>query len=1032
MKMKKNYLLSLFFLPLICFAQTPKDGDYRTVASGNWSDITKWQVRTASSWGAAATAPTATTTIYIQTGHTITVDVASASCDSFHIHATGGVLAIGTNTLNVNGKIRAYIGTAVTTTGADGVFYSSQATGTNVGAAIITTTSTGSFKLVGNTRNISTGTDWNTNGLNSPGCTVEFALNAGNTGTVTTGMKASAFIFSSGTVSMTGRFAPDGGSAGTGSLTIKSGATLISSNSGVTSQVISRTGSTRSGTVTIEANGTLELTGASPRIDANAFVNNGNIVYTRTSSTSPQSLLDTSNAATGAVRFSSYKNLTYRGTNTKTIPAGLTINISDTLTNSGTSSTNILAYGAGSNLTYSAGTGTFVFNNSSSVALTSTAPEWPSSNGPTNILVLSNTFSFGDLTTAITRTLPSGGSITLNGGTLTLNSPSAPASTFTNTLNLSNNTTLTKLTANNFNGGTGPGVYVFGTVATDVINVKIGSATAPPPSSINSSSELPASAVGVLNLTIFPGFSYAFNSSTASTKVISNLILNGTFTDDLAQARILSIKENITGSGTCNVGKTLMSGNTISSNISGATFANLELNDADGFALTGIPNVTGTLSLTNGVLNNSTNNMTLSDNVQINRAAGSFSAAPVFGTTVNVNYNDVALTTTGFELPTSTTVLKNLTINNAGGVTLNAPATVNGVFTLTNGVLTTSTANKLVLADVATTAGGSNTCYVSGPMVMNTNAAATYTFPVGKAGVYRPFSVNTATANANAYTGEYFNTDPHAISSTYITPVTGIADNEYYDIAHSTGSDAATITFTLNGAVTGGTASDRIIIAHYNSGTPGWENTAGGYLQGDATSGSITSGSLTSFSPFTFGLKPAIPLPLHFISFEALNNNGFVKLKWKTADEINVNRYVVEESINGNLFIEIKNINANNRSGTNLYSFTRPTEINNNTYFRIKIVNANGKIEYSNIILVKLATKEVTIYPNPVSNTLNISGVKNTTSYRIMNAMGQVVLMQNTTSSSFSIDVANLQSGLYFIEIVSTDKTSVKQTFIKK
>jgi len=437
-------------------------------------------------------------------------------------------------------------------------------------------------------------------------------------------------------------------------------------------------------------------------------------------------------------------------------------------------------------------------------------------------------------------------------------------------------------------------------------------------------------------------------------------------------------------------------------------------------------NITGTSTLTG------MSNITLGNNASIIRTNGAFDAAPIFGASVNLTYNGTSAVTSGNELPTSTTVLKNLTINNAGGVTLNAPATVNGVFTLTNGVLTTSTANKLVLSAVATTAGGSNTCYVSGPMVMNTNAAATYTFPVGKAGVYRPFSVNTATANANAYTGEYFNTDPHAISSTYITPVTGIANNEYYDIAHSTGSDAATITFTLNGAVTGGTASDRIIIAHYNSGTPGWENTAGGYLQGDATSGSITSGSLTSFSPFTFGLKPAVPLPLHFISFEALNNNGFVKLKWKTADEINVNRYVVEESINGNLFIEIKNINANNRSGTNLYSFTRPTEINNNTYFRIKIVNANGKIEYSNIILVKLATKEVTIYPNPVSNTLNISGVKNTTSYRIMNAMGQVVLMQNTTSSSFSIDVANLQSGLYFIEIVSTDKTSVKQTFIKK
>lgn len=436
-------------------------------------------------------------------------------------------------------------------------------------------------------------------------------------------------------------------------------------------------------------------------------------------------------------------------------------------------------------------------------------------------------------------------------------------------------------------------------------------------------------------------------------------------------------------------------------------------------------NITGTSTLTG------MSNVTFANNTSIFRTNGAFDAAPIFGASVNLTYNGTTAVTSGFELPTNAAVLNDLTLNNAGGVTLNAPATVNGVFTLTNGVLTSSTSNNLNLSAVATIAGGSNTSYVSGPMVMNTSAAATYTFPVGKAGVYRPFSVNTATTNANAYTAEYFNTDPHAISSNYISPVTGIADNEYYDIAHSTGTDAATITLILNGAVTGGTAADRIIIAHY-TGAPGWETTAGGYLQGDATSGSVTSGSLTSFSPFTFGLNPASPVPVDFISFDALNNNGSVKLRWKTADEINVNKYVVEESLNGTLFIETKNINANNTSGTNLYSFTRPTEIKNNTYFRIKIVNADGKIEYSNIILVKLAAKQVTIYPNPVSNTLNISGGKNTTSYRIMNAMGQVVLMENIIASSFSIDVADLQSGLYFIEIVSTDKTSVKQTFIKK
>jgi len=1004
--MKKSYLLILFFLPLICFAQTATDGDYRSaVATGNWSAIGSWQVRAAGSWAGATSLPTTTNNVYIQSGHTITVD-ANAFCQDFHLNSTATAAAIIVNTgitLQVNKKIRNYTGTTSTATGADGVFYTQ--TSTTSFSTGITTTGTGKISFVFPGAITASG-EW---GANITVWNAEFAIPVGQTATLGTSFKAGNISIISGTLSIVGSndLRPDGGSANTGTLTISADATLKFTSSGNIQRSSSAGGSSHFSTLTVA--GTLEYSGNVGAIGATTVNFNGNVIYSGNGQT-----LVTKGSNTAGANPTTYTNLLFNGgssSTVKTITLPTTVNGKLTFASHGThgitfTGNGSLIYGNNSTLEYA------MTNSTARIII----PEWSEANSPKNVTLINTNNASCGLTLPATTTRTITGALTLmNAGTLTIGSG--------NTITMGNNSSILITT-----GGVtlSAGTLAMGTSATDVVNVTINGTLS------SSGGELQSSPVGLVNLTINSGSSYSFSSSGASNKTINNFILNGTFTDDLTQTRTLTVKGNITGTGTCDVGKTIMSLNTISSNISAATFANLELNDADGFALTGIPNVTGTLSLTNGVLNNSTNNMTLSDNVQINRAAGSFSAAPVFGTTVNVNYNDVALTTTGFELPTSTTVLKNLTINNAGGVTLNAPATVNGVFTLTNGVLTTSTANKLVLADVATTAGGSNTCYVSGPMVMNTNAAATYTFPVGKAGVYRPFSVNTATANANAYTGEYFNTDPHAISSTYITPVTGIADNEYYDIAHSTGSDAATITFTLNGAVTGGTASDRIIIAHYNSGTPGWENTAGGYLQGDATSGSITSGSLTSFSPFTFGLKPAIPLPLHFISFEALNNNGFVKLKWKTADEINVNRYVVEESINGNLFIEIKNINANNRSGTNLYSFTRPTEINNNTYFRIKIVNANGKIEYSNIILVKLATKEVTIYPNPVSNTLNISGVKNTTSYRIMNAMGQVVLMQNTTASSFSIDVANLQSGLYFIEIVSTDKTSVKQTFIKK
>ena len=105
------------------FAQTATDGDYRSVATGNWSDTTKWQVRASSSWATAGSAPTSANNVYIQSGHTMTANSATVACKDLHVH-TGGVLAIGANTVQVNGKIRAYTGTAVTTAGADGTFYS--------------------------------------------------------------------------------------------------------------------------------------------------------------------------------------------------------------------------------------------------------------------------------------------------------------------------------------------------------------------------------------------------------------------------------------------------------------------------------------------------------------------------------------------------------------------------------------------------------------------------------------------------------------------------------------------------------------------------------------------------------------------------------------------------------------------------------------------------------------------------------------------------------------------------------------------
>lgn len=55
----------------------------------------------------------------------------------------------------------------------------------------------------------------------------------------------------------------------------------------------------------------------------------------------------------------------------------------------------------------------------------------------------------------------------------------------------------------------------------------------------------------------------------------------------------------------------------------------------------------------------------------------------------------------------------------------------------------------------------------------------------------------------------------------------------------------------------------------------------------------------------------------------------------------------------------------------------------------------------------------VTLYPNPATSIISISGVPGTTSYNIVDLSGRIVA-EGTVSANASIDVSNLTKGLYF------------------
>lgn len=79
----------------------------------------------------------------------------------------------------------------------------------------------------------------------------------------------------------------------------------------------------------------------------------------------------------------------------------------------------------------------------------------------------------------------------------------------------------------------------------------------------------------------------------------------------------------------------------------------------------------------------------------------------------------------------------------------------------------------------------------------------------------------------------------------------------------------------------------------------------------------------------------------------------------------------------------------------------------------------------TSIIDRELSVIEVSIYPNPVLNTLNIK-TDRVVNVHIMNALGQLVLSHNTSNTN-QVDVSKLQKGIYFVKVEDKVIRMVKQ-----
>jgi hypothetical protein len=371
-----------------------------------------------------------------------------------------------------------------------------------------------------------------------------------------------------------------------------------------------------------------------------------------------------------------------------------------------------------------------------------------------------------------------------------------------------------------------------------------------------------------------------------------------------------------------------------------------------------------------------------------------------------------------------------LTLNGSGGVILNTPASVTNTFTLTNGLLTSSAANKITINSTATISGGSSASYVNGPLVVTlaTTTSTTKAFPVGKNGAYRPTSLTIAQSSASSttYTAELFSGSP--TSRTLPAGLYSVSSVRYWNIECSNSANVSSVFVRLEYGADDNIADPTTIKIAKSSGS-NWVNLGG--LGSASGSGFINAtSSFNTFSDFVIASSQAPSvLPLKWITFTGVAKEDKVVLNWETASETNSGFYDVLRSTDGTDWKIIGQLASKNES-KNQYSFidNDPSALN---LYKIRETDRDGRTSYSAVITVSIVRESaMVLQPNPSANhqfscriddAFVLAGGQVQVS--VIDLMGRQMMSFTTTPKQLiPVNAATLPSGKYYVIIRSATR----------
>jgi hypothetical protein len=1079
----KHLLLIIFAFFLISNIEAQTSGDYRSIASGNWSALATWERFDGVSWQAALVAPAYTDgVITVRNPDVVTIN-SSTTVDQLTIDA-GAKLVIsaattvsaGTGTdLTINGTLDLAAALAgAGTTDMNGVMNWTGGTVTSpvtIAAAGIVNVSGAIAKALNSTM-VNNGT------INWSGSNIDF--NGGsltNNGVIDNSSDATLSNTSfTNSLTNTGTFRKSGGT-GTGSIIAipMTNSGTIQVNSGL---LIKNTNLlTNSGPINTASGAEFRTNSAFTINSGTSFTGNGTVglgstVTNNIAMNIPATVLFSQlagSAITGTGSFTINGTMSWTGGNmgvVLNILSGSVLNmsstntktLSNTLTNDGT--INWL----GGNVNFVNGR----LNNNSTMDVK--FDNSMSNFGGVNLFVNTGTIikSAGTNTSSIILPLNNTGTITVNSGTLisggvtNLNSGTVLSGTGTFGIDGTVNVNIPMSTPSSLTirkaSGTTVGTETFtisgvmnwlgGTLGSPftilsgaTLSMATGSRTLSTTLTNNGIINWSAGAIDFTNGTLIntATFNNSFDGSINNVSG-SNLFNNsGTFTKLAGVLTNSTIGVPAVNSGTINVN------------------AGVLVNSGSSFMNTGVINIgsgktfsnTGTLMLQSGSTITGTGSLSLAGVTQFTTdiplptgmTMSVLTGCTTFGAGICTASNTVNWS--GGTIGSPFVLTASSTLNaSASAKSLNSTLTSNGSMLWTGGDISFNNGTLVNNGSIDQSFDGMMDAAAGTNLFTNTGTFSK-SGGSGTSAINIP-STNSGTINGGntiAFNSSFSNTGtispgrPIGILSvsSAVSPLLTSTSTLHIDLLNGTGAGSGHDQLSLN---------QNLVLDGTLTVTESGTIPAGTYTIINLTSGSISGNFTTVIKPAAYTLTISgttvilskLTLPLNWISFTGRRSGDKVILNWITESQRDNHSFDVERSSNGRTFEKIGMVASKDGNDRQQYAF-EDLQFNTGTnYYRLKQTDVDGKFEYSKTVVVKSDNETavpVKMFPNPAkgSTTVIVPQEFLAGDIYVRTLSGQVVkAFTNVTVRTIPLQ---LPKGNYFIQFKNGNHSVVEKLIIE-